>query len=147
MLVEPLLLLHAAATFYMTGLIWFVQVVHYPLFKQVSPDRFAIYSEMNQRRTTLVVVPAMLLELGTAIALVTQLDALTSRSAAWAGLALLGLIWLSTALLQVPAHRRLLSGYDLATIDRLVRSNWLRTITWTLRAGIALWLLRWGSTA
>jgi hypothetical protein len=145
MLLEPLLLLHAAATLYMTGLIWYVQVVHYPLFKLVSPDRLGIYSEINQRRTTLVVVPAMLLELGTAIGLLTQLHAGASRSVAWVGLALLGLIWLSTVLLQVPAHRQLLSGYDPAVIDRLVRSNWLRTIAWTLRAGIALWLLRFGA--
>ena len=33
-----LLLLHAAATLFMTGLIWFVQVVHYPLFARVGED-------------------------------------------------------------------------------------------------------------
>ena len=31
-----LLLLHAGATFFMCGLIWFVQIVHYPLFAQVG---------------------------------------------------------------------------------------------------------------
>lgn len=31
-----LLLVHAAVTLYMTGVIWFVQVVHYPLFSCVG---------------------------------------------------------------------------------------------------------------
>ncbi|MFY0528690.1 hypothetical protein ACN28I_37835 [Archangium gephyra] len=37
----PLVLLaHAAATLFMVGLIWFVQVVHYPLFSRVvGPPR------------------------------------------------------------------------------------------------------------
>lgn len=61
---------------------------------------------------------------------------------AGATLFMTGLIWLSTALLQVPLHRALLPGFDPAKIHRLVRSNWLRTVAWTLRSGIALWLIR-----
>ena len=35
----PLLLqLHALATIFMAGVIWFVQVVHYPLFRAVGRD-------------------------------------------------------------------------------------------------------------
>jgi hypothetical protein len=34
------MLLHLAATLYMVGVIWFVQVVHYPLFSKVGgPER------------------------------------------------------------------------------------------------------------
>jgi hypothetical protein len=57
------------------------------------------------------------------------------------GVGLLAIIWLSTAALQVPIHRRLLDGYDEAAVARLVRSNWVRTLAWTARAYIALSLL------
>ena len=60
------------------------------------------------------------------------------RGAVWAGLALLAVIWLSTALVQVPLHRRLQGGFDAAAHRRLVRTNWLRTAAWTLRAALAL---------
>lgn len=146
-MLEPLLLLHAGATLYMTGLIWFVQVVHYPLFLTVGADAFRQYSENHQRRTTLAVAPAMLLEVGTAIGLVALLPAGPARVAAWVGLGLLGAIWLSTAFIQVPLHRRLLSGYHRHTIEQLVHSNWFRTFAWTLRAVLALWLLRPGVAA
>jgi hypothetical protein len=139
-----LLLLHAAATLFMTGLIWFVQMVQYPLFARVESADFRRYAIEHQRRTTWVVVPAMLLELGTAIALVVEAGTAPSGRLAWIGLALLIVIWLSTVLLQVPLHRRLASGFDRQTIDRLVRGNWVRTIAWTLRSALALWLLRPG---
>ena len=54
-----LLLIHAGATLYMTGLIWFVQVVHYPLMARVGEDGFAEYEKHHQRLTTWVVAPPM----------------------------------------------------------------------------------------
>ena len=47
-----LLSLHLAATAAMTGLIWFVQVVHYPLFAAVGADQFVAYEVAHQRRTS-----------------------------------------------------------------------------------------------
>ena len=35
------LLTHLAATLYMVGVIWFVQVVHYPLFARAGAEGFA----------------------------------------------------------------------------------------------------------
>ena len=61
-----ILLLHAAATVFMTGLIWFVQVVHYPLFSAVGRDRFSEYEGRHSRLTGRVVGAPMLLELATA---------------------------------------------------------------------------------
>ena len=37
----PALLLQAAASWFLTGLIWIIQVVHYPLMSRVGADRFA----------------------------------------------------------------------------------------------------------
>ncbi len=60
------LLVHIAATLFMTGLIWFVQIVHYPLFSSVGADGFVAYEAAHTARTTWVVGPPMLLEAGTA---------------------------------------------------------------------------------
>jgi hypothetical protein len=133
-----LLLIHAGATLAMTGLIWFVQVVHYPLFDLASERRFGRFAEQHQRRTSLVVVPLMLAELGTAIALVVMPPTGVGGILPWVGLALLGVIWLSTALVQVPLHRRLSERRDERAIRRLVATNWIRTVAWTARAVLAL---------
>ena len=137
-----LLFLHAASTLFMTGLMWFVQVVHYPLFAAVGAEAAPSYAARHQQRTTRVVAPVMLTEAATALLLALRLPAGDLGSLAWLGLGLLLLIWLSTAFLQVPLHRRLLSVADAEVVRRLVRGNWIRTIAWTLRSLIALWLLR-----
>ncbi len=117
----------------MTGLIWFVQVVHYPLFARVGGD-FVAYQQAHMQQTTWVVGPVMLLEAITAVALLLDRPAWMSAAAVWTNLALLVLIWASTALLQVPQHEKLLSGFAAGPHAVLLKSNWLRTTLWTLRS-------------
>ena len=136
-MIVSLLLVHAAATWFMTGLIWFVQVVHYPLFQKVGVDAFKDYEHAHQRRTTLVVAPVMLIEAATATLLVTPLAATTSPWWSWLGMALLTLIWLSTFFVQVPLHAALEATGSREAMVRLVRSNWIRTVAWTLRSCVA----------
>jgi hypothetical protein len=133
-----LLAVQLYATLNMTGLIWFVQIVHYPLFDGVGGAQFAEYSRRHQRWTTLVVGPLMLLEAGSATALVLRPPASSPLWMPWAGIGLLLLIWLVTAAVSVPAHGRLERGFDRRTHRVLVWTNWLRTVGWTLRSGVAL---------
>ncbi len=44
------------------------------------------------------------------------------------------LIWLSTFTLQVPIHKRLQSGKDKTLIRRLLKTNWIRTVAWSMKA-------------
>ena len=118
----------------MTGVIVFVQVVHYPLMARVGADRFREYEAEHTRRTTWVVAPPMLVEAGTAIALIAFARDRVTEPQAWIGFALLVVIWLSTAFLQVPQHRRLECGFDPAAHRRLVRSNWIRVAAWSARS-------------
>jgi len=134
---DGLLLAHAAVTLFMVGLIWFVQIVHYPLFALVGGAGFAHYERHHARRTTWVVAPPMIAELTTAAALAWS----TPGALAWCGLALLAVIWASTALWQVPAHRRLEHGFDPRVHGRLVSTNWVRTAAWSARGVVALALL------
>jgi hypothetical protein len=53
----------------MTGLIWFVQVVHYPLFDEVGQAQFTSYEARHTNLTTIVVVVPMFIELISSAAL------------------------------------------------------------------------------
>jgi hypothetical protein len=136
-----LLLTHAAATLFMVGLIWFVQVVHYPLFDRVGTSDFSAYSTRHTTLTGLVVGPPMILEAVTAVALVVWTPPGISVSLVWTGLLLVAGIWLSTALLQAPRHTTLGRGFDLTAHRFLVTSNWLRTVLWSLRGLVVLCIL------
>jgi hypothetical protein len=131
-----LVLTHLAATFYMVGLIWFVQRVHYPLFAGVGRERFRAYEQLHVSRTSPVVGPPMLIEAGTGVALLASASTLVPLGVAWIGIVLLGAVWLSTIWLQVPRHRELADGFDARAHRSLVATNWIRTVCWTLRGAL-----------
>jgi hypothetical protein len=132
-----LLVVHLGATAAMCGLIWFVQVVHYPLFAGVGVDGFTAYERRHQRATSWVVGPFMAIEGTSALVIAAWLRDEVGLVLGGLGLVLLGVIHGSTVLLQVPAHGRLANGYDPAVTARLVRTNWIRTTGWTLRTLVA----------
>ncbi|MEQ8329917.1 MAG: hypothetical protein RH859_05560 [Longimicrobiales bacterium] len=130
---------HLVSTLLMAGVILFVQIVHYPLMAGVGRDGFVAYEAGHGRRTGLVVIPLMTTELAAAVWLWVSAGP-AARPVASAGLALLAVIWLTTAGLSVPCHRRLSRGFDADAHRRLVASNWIRTLCWLARVPVALLL-------
>jgi hypothetical protein len=138
-----LLIAHAAATWFMTGVIWTAQVVLYPLFPRVGPERFSGYARAHARRILPLAGAGMLLEMTAALGLLVRPAAGVPPRQAAAGLALLVLIWTCTAAVQLPQHARLRRGFDESLARALVRWNWIRTVLWSARAGLAaVWLAR-----
>jgi hypothetical protein len=133
---SALMMFHLNSTLLMAGLIWFVQIVHYPLMAGVGRGVFRDYARLHQMRTTWVVAGPMLVELGTGAWLLAVAPELRATWSFIAATMLLAVIWASTAWWQVPIHRALAEGYDGWLIRRLVRSNWVRTLAWSGRAAL-----------
>lgn len=125
----------------MTGVIWLVQLVHYPLFADVSKSSIVKFAEDHQSRISWIVMPLMTLEALVGGALCSFAVGPNMTLWSWIAMGLLAVTWISTALLQVPCHRRLSQGYSEETISFLVRSNWIRTIAWSVRSIIFLMML------
>ncbi len=130
-----------ASSWFMAGLIWIVQVVHYPLFGRVGREGFAAYESAHARLITPIVGPAMLVELVSSLALLAARPRGMPAWAAWAGVALVGIAWASTAFVQVPLHGTLARGFDEDAHARLVATNWVRTIAWSGHAALMAWSL------
>ena len=143
--IRLLFLAHVAATLYMTGLIWCVQIVHYPLFASVGDSEFSTYEQRHTALTTWVVGPPMLVEGITALILFWLRPGGVTGAQLWMGVALLAIIWISTAFLQIPCHEVLSQEFDKAVHQRLVWTNWLRTAAWSLRTLLVLWMA-WATT-
>jgi len=138
----PILFLsHIASTIYMTGLIWFVQVVHYPLHGHVGDIHFAEYQRLHMNWTSWVVGPPMLIELGTTLLFAAKPPFGLSHWPFIVGAVMLFIVWGSTALFQVPFHNALLNVFDEKAHRNLVWSNWIRTLFWTLRSGLVLYII------
>ena len=133
-----LLGVHLAATAGMAGLIWFVQIVHYPSFTRVGDASFVAYEAAHTRLTAWVVGPFMAVEGVAALAVAATMRDEIGLALVGLGLVLLAVIHASTVFLQVPAHARLSEGYDDSVVRRLVRTNWIRTAGWSARAVVAV---------
>ena len=134
-------IVHLAAAAYMTGVIWFVQLVHYPLFAAVPAEASVGYARDNQPRTARVVGPAMLVEGVTAIWLFVDPPTGVSRWLPFIAGVLLAVVLLSTVLVQVPRHARLAEENSTEAlrevVSSLVSGNWVRTAGWSARAVLA----------
>lgn len=138
-----LLLATTASAWFMTGLIWMVQVVHYPLLARVGADGFARYHAAHTTLTGLVVIPPMLVELGASLGLLAFSPPWASRAELFAGVALVGVAWATTAAASVPAHEALSRGLDPDVVRRLVGTNWIRTAAWSAHAALCtVWVWR-----
>lgn len=135
---KTLLLTHAAVTFFLVGLIWTIQVVHYPLFAKVGLENVVAYQADHQWRITVIVLPTMLLELATAGLLVIMRPEPIPAWLAWLGAFLVVVVWASTFFLQVPQHSILDRGFDQTAHALLVSTNWVRTLAWTARGAVVL---------
>jgi hypothetical protein len=133
--------LHVATTMFMVGLIWLIQIVHYPLFAHVGDNTFLAYHKRHTQWITTIVAPLMLLELATGLLLWLMAPLQPFWILNTMGIAV---IWGSTAFWQVRLHKQL-SLVDgtarLALIRQLVASNWLRTIFWSFRCLLLVGLL------
>ena len=134
-------LLDLAATLYLWGVIWTVQLVHYPLFARVGAAEWASYHAAHTRLMTLVVLPAMVTELGTSGLLALLRPVWLSSPLLWLGFGLAAGTWAVTFFVSVPLHDVLSRSFDGAAIARLVSTNWLRTLFWTAHALLLLFQL------
>ena len=117
------------ASFGLVVLIWLVQVIIYPAFAEIAPDRFARWHSGYTRAVTWIVMPLMLGQ----VVLIGWL--LFARPGPWAFLAtgMVAVAWVATFTLSVPAHEKLRAGgLDGGVVRRLVATNWIRTVAWSL---------------
>lgn len=133
---DVLLLIHILSTVFMCGLCWFVQIVHYPLFKLVSPNDFPEYQKGNFV-TGFVTVPIMTIELFSGLWILYS----NYSSLLLVNMILLACIWGSTFLFQVPAHLALVNDPSEKLFNKLIRTNWIRTICWSARTLLLGYLL------
>ena len=133
-----LILFHAITTFMLTGLIWTIQYVHYPLFDYLDKTTFAKANQFHQHQISKFVVPLMLGELLSGIYLTLSNS---EQFILKLNLILIALIWLHTFGIMVPIHRQLIQGFSKELISKLSYANWPRTALWSIKSTLMTGLL------
>ncbi len=140
------LLGNCAATWFMVGVIVFVQIVHYPLFSNIGRDGFSHYANRHQILTTWVVGAPMIAEALLATVFMIWLStpegsARLDGSTVFLNVGIEMLILVVTAVFSIPCHAALAQGFDQRVVKRLVWTNWLRTFAWLCKGWIATVML------
>jgi hypothetical protein len=136
-----LVLTHLVSTLILVGVIWTVQLVHYPLMSLVGEDCFVAYEAAHApRMAAVVMLPWTLQGVTTLGLLVVRPDGVPLLLLVAAAVAATVPV-LVTVVASVPAHVRLGSGFDPEVHRALVRTNWLRTLAWSAHAPVAVAIL------
>ena len=126
---------------FMVGLIWLIQLVSYPLFSYVNVGDFQKYHSRHVKKITPIVALAMTLEASIALILLIFIPEI-SVGLLVINTLLVCLIWVSTAFIQIPYHQRLeFPKNQILYTEKLIKTNWIRTILWTFKLIISIWVL------
>ena len=138
---EIILLANFVAATVMTGVIWFVQWVHYPLLASVPVDRAVETAMKHQRSTGQVLAIPMAVEGFTTLGLLISRPEGVQIIWPWIGAVLLAVALGSTVILSVPLHAKMVANPTAEVGRRLVVTNWPRTIAWSARAVVCTVML------
>jgi hypothetical protein len=140
-LVNLPLLLCLFSTLYNVGVIWVLQLNHYPLYAKVGQGEFQDYMTAHNQRILLPIVLPSIIAFASSLLLLWRRPLGTPS---WSVLAVIFfnvVILLSTVLVQGKAHSALArNGYSESLIQRIIATNWIRTVAWTINGLLLIWM-------
>ena len=131
-------MIHIISTSIMVGVIWVIQLVHYPSFKYVNESDYIIFQKYHMSNISYIVFPVMFTELITALIILF----FGEKSLFFVlSLIYLFLIWIITGVLFTKYHSILKEGKDLMIIEKMIKANWIRALLWTMRLIMILFVI------
>lgn len=123
----------------MSGVLWVVQVVHYPLLREVSVESIIEISHRHQNLITKVVGPAMVVEAASSAATLLIVPSNVIPIALVNFCFLLIAVYV-TIFHAVPLHAKIGRG-ESGSIPALIKVNWIRTAAWSMRIPLGVLLV------
>jgi len=118
-------------------LIWLIQIMHYPSFRYIDSTQFSEFHLHHNRTITIVVLPLMLCELLNVL-WITNKSGFSPIFLLLSGIVVA--VWLTTFLVSVPLHNQMAHFKNAEAIEKLISTNWIRTLLWTAKVVIVTFL-------
>jgi hypothetical protein len=141
---RPLIVVHAAASMFMVGLIWTIHYVHYPLFAYVGESTYASFQAVHVERIGRLLFVPWLTEGFTLIGILALAflgSRKTLRVPAVINGAAMAVVLVMSGFWSAPAHGKLAEGFDKAVHDELMTVNLIRTLAWTVCGACSIWIV------
>ena len=110
-------------------LILLVQIIIYPAFNNINVEVFSEWHHSYMQKISIIVGPLMLIQ---PVIVISQ--CLTQNTLlCYFSIIMILIVWIVTFIYSVPCHNLLQQeGYDKVIVDKLIITNWLRTIPWMI---------------
>ena len=127
--------IHSLVDFGMCVVLWLVQLVIYPSFLRIEPSELLAWHRAYTFRVSFVILPLMLGQLVLAILSVLEGPSILE----WLAFALVLACWILTFFVSASLHRKIeQNDTTKETRQKLITTNWPRTILWSLVFGLGL---------
>ena len=139
-----LIVVHAAASMFMVGLIWTIHYVHYPLFVYVGESTYVSFQTAHVERIGKLLFVPWLTEGITLIgilALAILGGRKTLRVPAVINGAAMAIVLVISGFWSAPAHGKLAAGFDKTVHDQLMTVNLIRALAWTVCGACSIWIV------
>lgn len=141
---RPLIVVHAATSMFMVGLIWTIHYVHYPLFAYVGESTYASFQAVHVERIGRLLFVPWLTE-GFSLIGIVALAFLGSRKTlrvpAVINGAAMAVVLVMSGFWSAPAHGKLAEGFDKSVHDELMTVNLIRSLAWTVCGACSIWIV------
>jgi hypothetical protein len=134
---RTLVVIHAASTLFMVGLIWTIHYVHYPLFAYVGESTYTSFQAEHVARIGKLLFVPWLTEGITLLGVLAL--AFFGGLHAWRVPAI-AVVLVISGFWSAPAHAKLADGFDKSLHDQLMTANLVRTLAWTVCGVCAIWI-------
>jgi hypothetical protein len=141
---RPLIVVHAAASMFMVGLIWTIHYVHYPLFAYVGESTYVSFQAAHVERIGRLLFVPWLTEGITLIGILALAflgGRKTWRVPAVINSAAMAIVLVISGFWSAPAHAKLADGFEESVHDQLMTANLIRTLAWTVCGFCAVWIV------
>ena len=127
--------LHSLVDFGMCVVLWLVQLVIYPSFLRLKSSELIAWHKAYTFRVSFVILPLMFGQLALSILSVVG-DASILE---WTAFVFVLVCWILTFFVSVPLHRKIeQNDITRETRQKLITTNWPRTILWSVIFGLGL---------
>jgi len=134
--IDTLYFIQIVCNSYLVSLVFMTQFITYPTFLHIDKDKFSEYHRKYVNNISFIVAPVMLIELLT----LSLIAYFSSEFLIIKSLILLLVIWLTTFFIMIPSHNRISKSFNKKEIISLINYNWVRTILWSFKLLLIIFL-------
>jgi len=138
---HDLLLVHAAMTLILCGVMWAVQLTMVPVLARDTEEHWPHHAQIYRRVFRVLFWPLLIVEGGSGIGVALLQPAGIPPWLHELNLSLLLCAWITVPVIRVVVGHGPVDRFHPEAFRKFARLNWIRVAVWTVRSGVVLAML------